>query len=113
MTDIKPILFLFLAGVIDIAVTLLVLFMDWGTESTIYYNWISPMWLMCLYMIVVNLVFCLALVYFFQHLSRSQSIFGIQAALITLNATLYVYGFARLYFGAGTGILITMEMMGI
>ena len=60
MTDTKPILFLFLAGVIDVFVTLIVLFMDWGTETTIYYNWITPMWLMCLYMIVVNLVFCLA-----------------------------------------------------
>jgi cation transport ATPase len=113
MTDIKPILFLFLAGVIDIAVTLLVLFMDWGTESTIYYNWISPMWLMCLYMIVVNLVFCLALLHFTNHLSKNMEIFGIRAAIVVLSASLYVFGFARLYFGAGTGILITLEMMGI
>lgn len=113
MTDTKPILFLFLAGAVDIAVTLLVLFMDWGTESTIYYNWITPMWLMCLYMIVVNLVFCLALLHFTNHLSKSTEIFGIRAALVVLSASLYVFGFARLYFGAGAGILITLEMMGI
>jgi hypothetical protein len=113
MTDTKPILFLFLAGAVDIAVTLLVLFMDWGTESTIYYNWVTPMWLMCLYMIVVNLVLCLGLLFFCQHLEQNKSNLALHLALVFVTATVYVFGFARLYFGAGTGILITMEMMGI
>jgi hypothetical protein len=111
--NIKPILFLFLAGAVDIAVTLLVIFMDWGVESTIYYNWITPVWLMCLYMIVVNLVFCLALLHFTNHLSKRVEIFGIRAALIVLSASLYVFGFARLMFGAWPGVLIAVECVGI
>lgn len=107
----KPILFLFLAGAVDILVTQIVIFMGWGIEMTEYYNWISPDWLMCLYMIVVNLVFCLALLYFYHHLSRNNTHIFIHCSLISMGVFLYGAGIARLLFGAGTGIAIIASVV--
>lgn len=113
MNSSRPVLFLFLAGVIDVLVTMIVVFTGWGYEMTEVYNWISPSWLMFLYMIVVNLVFCLGLLFFHNTLAKNNTHIGIQCSLISLTAFLYGAGFARLLFGAGSGVAIIMDVAGL
>jgi hypothetical protein len=111
MTDSKPVLFLYMAGVIDIFITAIVVYTGWGYEATEYYNWIQPSWLMFLYMITVNLVFCLGLMYFYDALSKNNSHVMVKLLLLTFNLFFYFAGFARLAIGAGSGIAIIASMV--
>ena len=111
MDDIKPVLFLFLCGAIDIFVTMVVVFNDWGYESTWTYNWVQPVWLMFVFMILINLIFCLMPVLPYKYMYKHKHRVEAQICLLVSNVFMYTGGLARLIVGAGSGIAIIMSVM--
>jgi hypothetical protein len=111
MDDIKPVLFLFLCGTIDIFVTMIVVFNDWGYESTEIYNWVQPIWLMFVFMIMVNLVFCLMPVLPYQYMYKHHNRIESKLCLAVSNVFMYTGGLARLIVGAGSGIAIIVSVV--
>ena len=59
---IAPVLFTFIAGTIDIILTIIVIINGLGSEANPMYNWIHPDWLMFYGMIGFNLVLGLILI---------------------------------------------------
>jgi fatty acid desaturase len=108
--DIKPIMFLYLSGAIDILLTTIVICLGWGYETTTLYNWISPIWLMLLSMVLVNTVLCLMMmvVYIILHKQENPAVKTMYTGFAIL---LYGCGVSRLVFGAGSGVYVMMTVL--
>lgn len=108
--DIKPVMFLYLSGAIDILITTIVIYLGWGWETTTLYNWISPTWLMLLSMVLANTAFCLLLMSAYMILHKQEHP-AIKATYAGFAVLLYGFGLARLVFGAGSGLMVMMTVM--
>lgn len=108
--DIKPVVFLYLSGAIDILITTVVIYLNWGHEVTTLYTWISPVWLMLLSMVIANTLFCLLCMsaYIILHKQEHPAIKATYAGFAVL---LYGFGVARLVFGAGSGVYVMMTVL--
>ena len=106
MTDIKPVMFLYITGVLDILITIICVFNGWANETTTLYAGIQPIWLMCLTMVLANTAMCLMVAagYYLLHEHRANH----KAADIILSGLvimIYGFGLIRLYV-AGKGLVI-------
>jgi hypothetical protein len=84
----------FIAGIIDIMITVVVILNGLGVEANAYYNWIQPTWLMFYVMLAYNLILGLAMIPVLQR--------------YPLHLPAYAYSFLRVMWGAVPGILILM-----
>jgi hypothetical protein len=109
--DVSPILFYFISGAIDVFVTMIVIFNGWGYEATETYNWVQPVWLMFVFMITANLVFCLIPILPYKYMYQKRHRIESQICLIVSNVFMYSGGLARLIVGAGSGLLIIASVV--
>jgi cytochrome b subunit of formate dehydrogenase len=103
--DIKPVMFLYLSGAIDILITTVVIYIGWGYEVNPVYTWIQPTWAMLLSMGLANLLMCLLTLIAVMIAADYQSKY-IQVMRKGFDWVLYGCGLSRLVVGAGSGVVI-------
>lgn len=103
--DIKPVMFLYLSGAIDILITTVVIYIGWGYEVNPVYTWIQPTWAMLLSMGLANLLFGLVSLIAVIIIANSDNKY-IQKIRMGFDMVLYGCGLSRLVFGAGSGVVI-------
>ena len=102
MDGIKPILFLFMTGALDILFTTLVVLKGWTDEMNPIVNWISPEWLMCSVMVIGNLILCLVAFPVYEKFGQE---YPIKTALYSLGAV----HIAGAFSGFATIIIMVMR----
>ena len=102
MTDdmVNSVLFFNICGAVDIFITAVVIYTGVGGEANSFYNWVTPDWLMLLYMIVLNLIVCATAVLVVPYLKEYS---------FWVKSLFYGSGVGRFIFGAGSGILILIS----
>ena len=109
--SIRPIMFLYLSGAIDIFLTIICVFTGWGVETNTLYNWIVPNWLMCLAMILVNTAFCIFMAVACSILQKNYDNPFAKSTLILWGSLFYLGGIGRTVFGAGSCIGVMIQVM--
>jgi hypothetical protein len=109
--DIKPIVFLYLSGAIDILLTIICIYMGWGYETTTLYTWISPVWLMCLFMVLANTIFCLFMAVAYTILQKNHDHPFAKPVLLLFAGLFYLGGMGRMVFGTGSCLYVMMLVL--